>query len=298
MFNKLDQILEIAKNTQNSRVVVAAAEDKPVLEAIKIAYEKNLIEPILIGDIEKIKSISNEINFTLKDIWLISSSSTKESCELAVSYIKDKKADILMKGMVKTAIFLRAILNRENGIKKRKVLSHIAIFELDHYHKLLAITDAAMNIYPTLDEKIEIVKNGVEVFHKLDIKIPKVAILSAVEVVNSRISSSTDAALLTMMNKRGQIKGAIIDGPLALDNAISKEAAEHKGIESKVSGEVDLLVTANIDTGNVLYKSMSYIANGTVAAILMGATTPIVLTSRSDSKESKLYSIALAAAIS
>ncbi len=297
-YKKLEEILMIAQKKKNSRLVVASAEDKPVLEAVKFAYEKGLVEPILVGDIEKIKDISKEIDFKLEDKWLIKADSSKEAAEIAVLYIKEKKADILMKGLLKTATFLKAILNRENGIKKRRVLSHIALFELEHYHKLLAVTDAAMNIYPTLEEKVEIIKNGVEIFHKLNIELPKVAVLAAVEVVNSKMNASTDAALLTIMNKRNQITGAIIDGPLGLDNAISKEAAEHKKIESEVSGDCDILVAPDINSGNILYKSMSYIANGTVAAVLMGATAPIVLTSRSDSKESKLYSIALAASIS
>ena len=297
-YKKLEEILVIAQEKKNSRLVVASAEDKPVLEAVKFAYENGLVEPILVGDIEKIKEISKEINFKLEDKWLIKANSSKEAAEIAVLYIKEKKADILMKGLLKTATFLKAILNRENGIKKRRVLSHIALFELEYYHKLLAVTDAAMNIYPTLEEKVEIIKNGVEIFHKLNIELPKVAVLAAVEVVNSKMSASTDAALLAIMNKRNQITGAIIDGPLGLDNAISKEAAEHKKIESEVSGDCDILVTPDINSGNILYKSMSYIANGTVAAVLMGATAPIVLTSRSDSKESKLYSIALAASIS
>jgi phosphate butyryltransferase len=202
-----------------------------------------------------------------------------------------------MKGLVQTADFLRAVLDKDTGIKKNGVLSHIGLFETPFYHKLIGVTDAALNIEPTVLEKAEIIKNGVELFNKLGYETPKVAVIGAVEVVNPKMQATIDAAMLTVMNKRGQIKNCIVDGPLALDNAVSKEAAMHKNIDSEVAGDCDLMITHSIDAGNVLYKSMNFIGGAKVAAVLMGATVPIVLTSRADSKESKFYSIALAAAI-
>jgi phosphate butyryltransferase len=200
-----------------------------------------------------------------------------------------------MKGMVQTSDFLRAILNKEAGLRNSDLLSHIGFFEMPAYHKIIALTDAAQNIAPDFNEKIAIIKNAVDMFHHLGNTNPKVAILTAVESVNPKMQATVDAAMLTMMNKRGQIKGCVIDGPLAFDNAISKEAAEHKGIISEVAGESDLLVAPDIEAGNVLYKSFTFFGKGTVAAVVLGAKVPIVLTSRSDSDRSKLSSIALAA---
>jgi phosphate butyryltransferase len=202
-----------------------------------------------------------------------------------------------MKGLVPTAPFLKAILQKETGIKKRDVLSHFALFELSGYHKLLGVTDAAMNINPDLDEKVSIIRNAIEVYQRLGISEPKVAVIGPLEVVNPKIESTLHAAMLTLMNKRNQITGCKIDGPLALDNAISKEAAELKGIDSEVAGDADIIVTPDLNSGNILYKSLIFLAGGTSAAIIMGADSPVVLTSRADSELSKFMSIVLAAAM-
>ncbi len=297
VLTKLNDLVEIAKNKKKVKIAVAAAEDKNVLEAVKNAYEKELIEPILIGNKEKILEISKNINFDIKNDSIIDECNPILSSKKAVELIKNKKADVLMKGLVQTADFLREVLHNETGIRKNGVLSHIGIFETPFYHKLIGVTDAALNIAPNIKEKIEIIKNGVELFNKLDYKLPKIAIIGAVEVVNPKMQTTIDAAMLTMMNKRNQIKNCIIDGPLALDNAVSKEAAAHKGIASEVAGDTDLIVAPYIEVGNVLYKSMNFIGGAKVAAVLMGAKVPIVLTSRADSEESKFYSIALASAM-
>ncbi len=297
VLKKLDELVEIAKNKKTVKIAVAAAEDEHVLEAIKDAYTSKLIEPILIGNKEKILKISQNINFNIKDNWIINENNPVLSSQKAVELVKNQKADILMKGLVQTADFLRAVLHNENGIRKNGVLSHIGIFETPFYHKLIGVTDAALNIAPTLKEKAEIIKNGVELFNKLNYNLPKVAVIGAVEVVNPKMQPTIDAAALTVMNKRNQITKCIIDGPLALDNAVSKEAAAHKNITSEVAGDADLIMTPYIEVGNALYKSMNFIGGAKVSAVLMGAKVPIVLTSRADSKESKFYSIALASAM-
>ena len=297
VLTKLNDLIEITKSKKQVKIVVAAAEDSHVLEAVKDAYQNKLIKPILIGDKEEIIKISKEIDFTIESDWIIDEKNPVLASKKAVEFIKNKKADVLMKGLVQTSDFLRAVLHKDTGIKKNGVLSHIGIFETPYYHKLIAVTDAALNITPNIKEKAEIIKNGVELFNKLGYELPKVAVIGAVEVVNPKMQATVDAAMLTVMNKRGQIKNCIIDGPLALDNAVSKEAAMHKNIESEVAGDSDLIMTPSINVGNVLYKSMNFIGGAKVAAVLMGAIVPIVLTSRADSKESKFYSIALAAAL-
>jgi phosphate butyryltransferase len=178
------------------------------------------------------------------------------------------------------------------------VLSHLALFEIPGYHKLLAVTDAAMNICPDAEEKVSIIRNAVEVYHRLGQKNPKIAVIGPVEIVNQKIESTVHASMLTLMNRRGQITGCLIDGPLALDNAVNKEAAEHKGIISEVAGDVDIILTPDLNSGNILYKSLIFLAGSTSAAIVMGADSPVVLTSRADSEASKLMSVVLAAALS
>ncbi|TAL69721.1 MAG: bifunctional enoyl-CoA hydratase/phosphate acetyltransferase [Bacteroidetes bacterium] len=295
ILKSLNTFIEISKGKTKKKIVVAAAEDQPVLDAISAAESAGIIVPILVGNKIKIQEISSKINFDLKNIELIDESNPVRACKTSVTLIRENKAQILMKGMVSTADYLRAILNKEDGLRKGQLLSHIAFFELQNYHKLLAVTDVAQNIAPTFEEKIEILNNAIDCFHNIGIDNPKIAAIAAVETVSPKMEATIHAAAFTMMNRRNQIKGCIIDGPLALDNAISKESAEHKGIISDVSGDVDLLLTPDIESGNILYKSLTYFGNATVAAIILGASVPIVLTSRSDNDRSKLMSIALAA---
>jgi len=293
----LSQLVEKVKSNNTKVLVVAVAEDIHVLEAIKEAYKIKIIKPILVGNLVKIKEISEKINFNISEIQIINETDNIKACNIAVNLIKKGEADILMKGLVSTNILLKAILNKETGLQKSGLLSHVALFETKFYHKLIGVTDAAMNVQPELIEKMHIINNAVEVFNRLGIKNPKVAILAAVEVINPKMQATVDAALLTAMNKRGQITNCIVDGPLALDISVSKEAAKHKGIISDVAGNADILVAHDINVGNVLYKSMNFLGGANAAAIIMGAQVPIVLTSRADSEESKMFSIALAAAL-
>jgi phosphate butyryltransferase len=220
-----------------------------------------------------------------------------DAVKKAVRFVRNKEADILMKGNVATATFLRGVLDKEEGLRKGDVLSHFALFEVPTYHKLLGLSDAAMIPAPDFKTKVALINNAVEFMNKLGYEKPKVAVLAAVEMVNESMPATLDAALLSKMNQRGQIKNCIIDGPLAYDNAVSIESARHKGIKSDVAGDADLLIVPDIEAGNILYKAFGFSANATLAAVVLGAAAPIVLTSRSDTEEAKQASIVMAAAI-
>ncbi len=293
----LEEFHQTAQIKKTKRIAIAAAQDPPVLMAIHKAFHERIIEPVLIGDSDQIKQIAESIHFSLENVEVVHDPDPVSSCITAVDIIRNGEADILMKGMVSTAPLLKAILHKKNGLRKRDMLSHFAFMELTGYHKLLGITDAAMSIKPGLKEKISIILNAVEVFHRLGKMNPKVAVLGPIEMVNDKIESTVHASQIKQMNRQGKISGCIIDGPLALDIAVSKQAAEHKNIDGNVAGDADLLLAPDLNSGNILYKSMIFLGGATSAAIVMGASVPVVLTSRSDSDQSKLMSIALAAAL-
>ncbi len=297
MITKLSEVVEMAKAKKKRRIAVAAAGDPDVLEALKNAENEGIIEPVLVGEKPRILEICKNIGLDCGKYEIIDIPDRFEASLMASQLIREGRAEILMKGMVSTGQLLKAVLNKEHGLRKGGVLSHVAVFESPYYHKLLGITDAAMNVAPTFEEKISIINNAVEVFHLLGETNPKVAVVGAVETVNQRMESTMHAATLSMMNKRQQIKGCVIDGPLALDNAVSKKAAEVKGIESEVAGNVDIVVAPDINGANFLYKALNFLGGAETAAVIMGAKVPIVLTSRADSEKSKFLSIALAAAI-
>ncbi len=297
MFTKLSEIVEVAKSKPTRKVAVAAAADKPVLKAIKEAMMQNIVIPVLVGNTEEIKKIAKEIDFDISNIEIIEESNPRQAAVVAVEQIRKGNADVLMKGLVGSGPFLKAVLDKEKGLRKSATLSHVAFFETPFYHKIIGLSDAALNVEPEFNEKVAILKNGVDAFHRLGIKEPKVAVIGAVETVNPKMQPSTDAALMTMMNRRNQISGCIVDGPLALDNAVSLEAAHHKGIESPVAGEVDLILTPDIYSANIMYKTLNFLGGATSAAVIMGATVPVILTSRSDTEHTKHMSIALAAAM-
>ena len=205
---------------------------------------------------------------------------------------------MLMKGLIETKTLLKAILNNEYGLRGSGIISHVGVFEVESLDRLIVVTDAAFNIEPSLSDKIHIINNAVKVSKAFKIEQPKVAVICAVEVVNEKMKATLEAASLSKMNDRGQIKGCLIDGPLALDNAISLESAKHKNIVSKVAGQADILLMPNIEAGNVMYKTLTYMTNSKCGGILVGTSAPVIITSRSDSSETKLYSIALASLIS
>jgi phosphate butyryltransferase len=298
MIKKLIDLETLAKNKSTKRkIAVAAAGDLDVLEALKNAVGHGIVEPILVGIEQKIRSISNEIGFDISNFEVIDIEDKYEASVKAVKLIKKGKAEILMKGLVSTGVLLKAVLDKDVGLRKGALLSHVAVFETPYYHKLLGVTDAAMNVNPELIEKIGIIKNAVEVFHKIGNENPKVAIVGSVETINPRMEATMHAATISMMNYRKQITGCVIDGPLAIDGAVSKKSADLKNITSDVAGDVDIIMAPNIDGANILYKSLNFLGGATAAAVIMGAKVPIVLTSRGDSEKSKYYSIALAAAI-
>ena len=293
---KLHTFIERANINRNKTVAVAAAEADEVIEAVSEAIKLNLARFLLFGNKQEINQIIKERFPWLvhhDDIKIIHANSHPLAADYAVKAIRLNEADVLMKGNLSTATLLKAVLNKEHGLRTGNILSHVAVFEVTGYEQLMIVTDSGMNIAPDLDTKIQIINNAVKVANWIGIDYPKVAILAAVEIVNQAMQATVDAAILTQMNRRGQISGCLIDGPLALDNAISILAAEQKGIKSEVAGHADILVVPTIETGNALYKSLVYFAEAKVGAVVVGAKAPIVLTSRADSAESRLYSLAL-----
>ncbi|HNY57274.1 MAG: bifunctional enoyl-CoA hydratase/phosphate acetyltransferase [Bacteroidales bacterium] len=294
----LSEFKQLLAGKPARRLVLAAAQDHNSLSSVLRAANDGFIDPILVGKKEEIYNLAAQNNFDLTGVRVVHEPDSEMAIEIAVRMVRSNQADILMKGKVGTSNLLKGVLNKEWGLRSGALLSHIAIFEVEAYHKLIAVTDVAMNIAPNLKDKISIVNNSVACLNKLGIKMPKVAVLGAVEMVTENMQATLDAALLSKMNQRDQIRNCIIDGPLAFDNAISLESANHKGIRSDVAGDTDLLLMPDIEVGNVLYKSLVFFANAGVAAVILGAAAPIVLTSRSDSDHAKYYSIVLAAAIS
>ncbi len=297
MIKKLDQIIEKAKLGERKTLAIAVAQDKVVLEAAVQAVRENIVNVILVGDKEKIQAIAVEGNLDLTGFEIVDEKDIKKAAAKSVELVSTGKAHFLMKGMLGTSDLLKAVLNKEAGLKTSNLLSHVMVYDVPSYHKLLFLTDGGMVPYPELQDKVGIINNAVKIAHALDIKCPNVGVICAVEVVNPSMQATLDAAALASMNKRGQIKGCIIDGPLALDNAISKEAAAHKGIVSEVAGEADILLVPSIEAGNFLGKSLTYFAKAESAGVIVGAKCPVVLVSRADSAKSKLYSIALGATL-
>jgi phosphate butyryltransferase len=298
MLKNLSDLKLLVEGRPRRKLVLAAAEDQHSLGAVIRAWKDNIIEPILIGDKEGIQNICALNNYDISGIRIIHEPDMEMSVEIAVKMASSKQADILMKGKIGSSTLLKCVLNKEWGLRTGNLLSHFALFEVETYHKVIAVTDVAMNIAPNLQEKIAIVNNAVGCLNKLGYSMPKVAVLGAVEMVNENMEATLHAALLSKMNQRDQIRNCIIDGPLAFDNAVSLESAQQKGIRSEVAGDTDLLLMPDIEVGNVLYKSLVFFAKAKVASIILGALVPIVLTSRSDSEQAKFDSILLSAAAS
>lgn len=297
MLKSLLDLLEMARG-KGMRLAVAAAEDSHVLEAVEDAREKGIVEGVLVGSKTAIERVAKDLNINLNNYEVYDVPDPVEAAYKAVELVREGKCDFLMKGYLQTAELARAVLDKEKGLRTGRVLSMVSLFEVASYPRIFAITDAGITIAPELEQKVDLINNAVDVMHKLGYENPKVAVVSAVEVVNPKIPATVDAALLAKMNQRGQIKGCVVDGPFALDNAVSEEAAKHKKIDSPVAGKADIIVLPDINAGNVLYKALIFIAGARTASVVMGAKVPIVLTSRADSAEAKLLSIALAAVCS
>lgn len=297
ILKSLHSFVEIALQKGSKNMAVAVAQDYDVLLAVKKAMQEGIIDPILIGDENEINVVADQAALDLSGIEVMHEPDKTAACAMAVKIIRDGKAEILMKGLVSTSILVKAILDKESGLLTGGLLSHLAFFETPFYHKILCITDAALNISPGLDEKAAMIRNAVNIYNRLGINMPRVAVLAAVETVNPKMEATMHAAELSQMQKQGKITGCLIDGPLALDNAVSSEAARHKGMNSNVAGNADILVTPDLNSGNILYKSLNFLGGAVAAAVVAGASVPVVLTSRADQDKSKYLSIALAAAL-
>ncbi len=293
MLKSFEEVIEKAIHFGPKRISVAIAQAEDVMKAIEEARKIGLIKGILVGNKEETIQVCQKLNIDPGYYEFIDEQDKNEAARIAVKLVRDKKAELLMKGMIGTDRILRAVLDKEIGLRTKRLLSHAYVLKLKNYDKLLTVTDGAMNIAPNLEQKVQIVQNIINFCHCLEIEKPKIAILAAVEVVNPDMPACIDAACLSKMADRGQIEGGIVDGPLAFDNAISKEAALHKGIDSPVSGEVDAVVVPEIESGNIFAKGLVYLAEAEPAGVLLGTTAPVILVSRSDCPISKVRSIAL-----
>lgn len=297
MIKKLDDIFNELKSYDKKVVLsVAAAHDEEVLLAVKDACEMDIIKAILIGEEDKIRKIASEINFNLDNVEVIDESDLKLCAEKAVKLVSSGKADYVMKGLLDTSIILKEVLNKEYGLRTDSLLSHVMIYEVPSYHKLLILTDGGMNIDPDVSQKKKIADNAIKAAKSLGIDTVKVACLAAKEKVNPKMQATLDADELKSMCKDGMFgKGVVVEGPIAFDLAVSEEACKIKGYESEVGGDADILLVPTIETGNGIGKALTYMANAKSAGIIMGAKAPVVLVSRADTHESKLYSIAYGA---
>ncbi|ABR31760.1 phosphate butyryltransferase [Thermosipho melanesiensis] len=293
MLKTFDEIVEIAKK-KKAVVSLAGAEDVEALKAIREVLPYG-IKAILVGNREIISKNLKELDL---DLPIVDAKNEAEIAEKAVKLVSSGEANILMKGLVKTATLLKAVLNKEWGLRGEGLLSHVALLETPGLDRIVLVTDGGMVIRPTLEQKIQIIKNAVELAHKLGYEKPRVGLIAAVEVVNPDMPETMEAAIISKMAERGQIKGCFVDGPLGIDNALSEFAAKVKKVSGEVAGKADILVVPDIHSGNFLGKSAVYLAKGKIAGIIMGAKAPIVIVSRADTSESKKNSIAIAAAIS
>lgn len=292
MIQNFDHLLKEVTKGPKKTVAVVSADDLDTLAVVAEAEEKGLASFVLVGDEEKILAITREHTLEI-GARIIHQPDHRLAAETAVRLVREGQADALMKGMLHSSVFLKAVLNKEQGLNAGKHVTQISVIEKAG-GGLMMITDCAISIAPDLKGKAEILQNAVDLAHTLGIERPKVAVLAPVEVVNPDIQETVDAAVLSKMAQRGQIKGCVVDGPLAFDNAISKEAAEAKGITSEVAGNADIILVPNLGVGNALTKAITYIAKKTVIAATVGAAAPLVFTSRTESRQGKLLTIALA----
>jgi len=293
MLRTFDEVLNKAKDYGPKKMAVASAGAEDVLKAVEAARKEKLTNSILVGDKKEIIQIASKMGIDPANYEIIDKTDKTEAARCAVELVRNKNASILMKGMLGTARILRAILDKEIGLRTNRMLSHVYTLQIKGYNRLLTMTDGAMSISPDLKQKAQIIQNAIYYGHSMGIEKPKVAVVAALELVNPDMPATIDAACLAKMSERGQIVGGIVDGPLGFDNAISREAAKHKGVKSPVSGEVDIVLVPNIESGNIFAKGLVYLAKAVPAGLLLGAKAPVVLVSRSDTAQSKLYSIAL-----
>ncbi|MCK8061176.1 MULTISPECIES: bifunctional enoyl-CoA hydratase/phosphate acetyltransferase [unclassified Fusibacter] len=298
MIKSLNELIGAAKAQSKMRLAVAAAEDADVLSAVVKAAEQGIVEPVLVGDSQAIGQLASELGLDISAYELIASQSLEESAKLAVSLVSAGKADFLMKGLIDTAILLKAVLDKEIGLRTESQLSHVMVYEVPNYHKLIYLTDGGMNIEPDLEAKAKILGNAVLVAKALGNQEVKVACIAAKEKVNPKMPVTVEARALQERGEKGEFgPGVIVEGPLAVDLAFSKEAAQIKKFESRIAGDTDIVLVPNIEVGNGIGKSLTYLAGASSAGIIMGAKAPVVLVSRADDYETKLNSIALGSVI-
>lgn len=297
MIKTINDLIQKAKGIETKTLVVACAADEHVLEAVEMARKEDIVKAILVGNEEEILNIFKAHNIVKDNYEIINELDKPTACLEAVKLVSSNEGYYLMKGLVDTSVILKAALNKEVGLRTQNRISHVSVMEVPTHDKLLYMTDGAMNIAPTLDEKRQIIENSVKIAHAVGNECPNIGIIGAVEKVNPQMEATLHAQELVQMNEEGIIKNCKVGGPFAIDNAISVEAAKHKGITNPIAGNVDILVMPRIEAGNVFYKTMMFLANAKSASVIAGAKKPIVLTSRADSKESKFYSIALGALV-
>jgi phosphotransacetylase len=290
---KYEKLLQKCVSLEAVPTAVAHPCEKSALCGAVEAADKKLIQPILVGPVAKIESVAKEAGLDLGKLQIVDASHSHESAAKAVELVRTGQAELLMKGSLHTDELMSAIVAREGGLRTGRRISHVFIMDVPTYHKVLIVTDAAINIAPTLEDKVDICQNAIDLVIALGLERPKLAILAAVETVNSKMPATIDAAALCKMAERGQITGGILDGPLAFDNAISKEAAETKGIRSEVAGDPDILLAPDLEAGNILAKQLSFLANADSAGLVLGAKVPVILTSRADSVRSRIASCAV-----
>ena len=291
---KYELLLARCQGLEPIRTAVAHPCDASSLAAAVDAAAKRLIIPILVGPVSKIREIAEKAQIDLGTIEIVDARHSHAAAAVAVQLVREGKAELLMKGSLHTDELLGAVVARETGLRTARRLSHAFIMDVPSYHKVLIVTDAAINIAPTLEEKVDICQNAIDLAHAMGVELPKVALLAAVETVTSKMPATLDAAALCKMADRGQITGALLDGPLAFDNAISKEAARTKGINSEVAGDPDILLAPDLEAGNILAKLLSFLGNSDSAGLVLGAKVPIILTSRADNARAKIASCAVA----
>jgi len=293
-FENFYQVIAAVKELPPCRLCVAAANEEAVLEAVRDSRKEGLVDFTLVGPEEKIWRMAMTVSLNLQGIEIIDVADPVEATNRAVKEVAEERADILMKGMVNSTDFLRAVLNPSGGMKRDRILSHLAIYEIPGYYRLIYMTDGGLNVSPNLEQKKFIMQNAIDFLHSVGLDEPKVAILSANEKVDPKVPATVDARNLKTMAS-DTFPGAVIDGPTPLDVAVSFEAALHKGIDSPVAGKADLLMAPNIEAGNLLGKAIIYFAGGRMAGLVLGASRPVILTSRNEPPMGKMASIALAA---
>ena len=294
MIRNMKELLEEARTGEPGRLAVAVAQDSYVLDAVVQAAELGIVAPVLVGDREQIEQILVDLKADPRAYRIVDEADKTEACMIAARLVRDGEADFLMKGIVDTAVIMRAILNRDNGLRTGRMISDVLALEIEGYDHLFLVTDPAMSIAPTLPQKADLVRNAVDIAHALGNDNPKVAVLAAVEKVNEKMPCTVDAAELEAMNERGELEGCVVQGPLQFDNAVSVEAAKHKGIAGKVAGNADIMLVPDIEAGNMLVKAAEFFGHAKKAGVIVGAKAPVALTSRASSAESKLYTIAIA----